>query len=58
MSECKTSGSISAYHRAGGIAGENRGVLSECENRISVNTDYIAVESPTRKNRLIFPRSL
>ena len=49
VSECKTSGSISAYHRAGGIAGENRGVLSECENRMSVNTDYIAVEKPDQK---------
>ena len=49
VSECKTSGSISAYHRAGGIAGENRGVLSECENRMSVNTDYIAVEKPVQK---------
>lgn len=49
VSECKTTGSISAYHRAGGIAGENRGVLSECENRMSVNTDYIAVEKPDQK---------
>ena len=49
VSECKTSGSVAAYHRAGGIAGENRGVLDECENRMSVNTDYIAVEQPDQK---------
>lgn len=49
VSECKTSGSVAAYHRAGGIAGENRGVLDECENRMSINTDYIAVEQPDQK---------
>ncbi len=49
VSECETSGSIAAYHRAGGIAGENRGVLDGCENRMSVNTEYIAVEPSDQK---------
>ena len=49
VSECETSGSIAAYHRTGGIAGENRGVLDGCENRMSVNTDYIAVEQQDQK---------
>ena len=49
ISECETSGSVAAYHRAGGIAGENRGVLNECENRMSVNTEYIAVEPSDQK---------
>lgn len=49
VSGCETSGSAAAYHRAGGIAGENRGVLNECENRMSVNTEYIAVEPSDQK---------
>lgn len=49
VSGCETSGSVAAYHRAGGIAGENRGVLNECENRMSVNTEYIAVEPSDQK---------
>ncbi len=49
VSECETSGSIAAYHRVGGIAGENHGVLNECENRMSVNTEYIAVEPSDQK---------
>ncbi len=49
VSECKTSGSVAGYHRTGGIAGENRGVLSDCENRMSVNMDYIAIEQQDQK---------
>ncbi len=49
VSECETTGSIAAYHRSGGIAGENRGVLDSCENRMSVNAEYIAVEESEMK---------
>lgn len=51
VTACTATGTIAAYHRSGGIAGENRGVLENCENRMSVNTEYIAVEeSETRKS--------
>lgn len=54
VSECNTSGSVAAYHRTGGIAGENRGVLSDCESRMSVNTEYIAAEQPDQKSSFDF----
>ncbi len=36
---CLSEGSVSGQHQVGGIAGENRGLLLNCENRAAVNTE-------------------
>lgn len=47
ISRCITEGTISSIHSVGGTVGHNRGVISDCINRASVNSDdtWLELES-------------
>lgn len=44
ISGCTSTGTLYGRHRAGGIAGENRGTLRDCRGMMDVNTVYIPDE--------------
>lgn len=44
ISGCTVTGTLYGRHRAGGIAGENRGTLRDCRGMMDVNTEYIPDE--------------
>lgn len=47
VSGCQARGTINGQHRIGGIAGENRGIVTDCQSAMLVNTEYKVTDSTT-----------